>query len=98
MSGRLPVGATEEAIASIWRRHLGVQQVAADADFFSVGGNSLLAALVIADIREQFSTDLSLREWLDASTIEKLAMAIDRKKDGSIVQTAMNEVLDEFGM
>ena len=53
---------------------------------------------MIADIREQFSTDLSLREWLDASTIEKLAMAIDRKKDGSIVQTAMNEVLDEFGM
>jgi putative non ribosomal peptide synthetase protein len=98
MSGRLPVGTTEEAIASIWRRHLGVQQVAADADFFSVGGNSLLAALVIADIREHFSTDLSLREWLDASTIEKLAMAIDRKKDGSIVQAAMNEVLDEFGM
>ena len=53
---------------------------------------------MIADIREHFSTDLSLREWLDASTIEKLAMAIDRKKDGSIVQAAMNEVLDEFGM
>lgn len=77
-SGRAPAGPVEEQIADIWCRLLELDTVGADEEFFSIGGNSLLATQVIADVRRTFGTQLALREWLEASTIAQLAEAIER--------------------
>ena len=91
-SGRAPSGAVEQQIAEIWRRLLGLDTVGADEEFFSIGGNSLLATQVIGEVRRTFRTQLSLREWLEASTIAQLAQAIERQDQRD---TLANRVLDE---
>lgn len=79
-AGRAPSGPVEERIAAIWRRLLGLETVGADEEFFSIGGNSLLATQVIAEVRRAFSTQLSLREWLEAGTVAQLAQAVERHR------------------
>jgi amino acid adenylation domain-containing protein len=91
-AGRAPSGPVEERIAEIWCRLLGLRTVGADEEFFSIGGNSLLATQVIAEVRRAFEVRLSLREWLEANTIAELAAAIVRRSERDAVA---HQVLDE---
>ncbi|SDS87827.1 non-ribosomal peptide synthetase [Microlunatus soli] len=94
-----PVGRVQLTIAEIWCRLLELPQVSVDQEFFAVGGNSLLATQVIADVRRVFDINLPLREWLEASTIEQLAAAVERRlAEGSDqdVSNAALQLLDEL--
>ncbi|MGC4892262.1 non-ribosomal peptide synthetase [Micromonospora sp. DT31] len=91
-AGREPSGPVEERIAEIWCRLLGLPAVGADEEFFGIGGNSLLATQVIAEVRRTFDVQLSLREWLEANTIAELAAAILRRGQRDALA---HEVLDE---
>ena len=46
-----PVGAVEEAIASIWSEVLGIERIGRHDNFFELGGHSLLAVRVLARMR-----------------------------------------------
>ncbi|MEV4053508.1 non-ribosomal peptide synthase/polyketide synthase [Amycolatopsis sp. NPDC049688] len=63
----------EAALAEIWADVLGVPEVGVDADFFELGGDSILGARALARIRARFGADLSPRVVFDARTIAKLA-------------------------
>ncbi|MEV6827024.1 non-ribosomal peptide synthase/polyketide synthase [Amycolatopsis sp. NPDC051102] len=63
----------ERALAEIWADVLGVPDVGVDADFFELGGDSILGARALARIRARFGADLSPRVVFDARTIAKLA-------------------------
>ncbi|MGC2442180.1 amino acid adenylation domain-containing protein [Candidatus Binatus sp.] len=65
----------ERAIADIWRQVLGVDQIGVNDDFLALGGDSMLAALAIARIREP---RISLLTFFEHPTIAALAEAIDR--------------------
>ena len=47
-----PDGPIEQAIATVWSRALGIEQVGVLDDFFDLGGHSLLAAQVVAQVAE----------------------------------------------
>ncbi|OXM62114.1 non-ribosomal peptide synthase/polyketide synthase [Amycolatopsis vastitatis] len=63
----------ERALADIWADVLGVPEVGVDADFFELGGDSILGARALARVRARFGADLSPRVVFDARTIAKLA-------------------------
>ncbi|WP_410573852.1 non-ribosomal peptide synthase/polyketide synthase [Amycolatopsis sp. cmx-4-61] len=63
----------EHALAEIWADVLGVPEVGVDADFFELGGDSILGARALARIRARFGAELSPRVVFDARTIAKLA-------------------------
>ncbi|SEC47016.1 non-ribosomal peptide synthase domain TIGR01720/amino acid adenylation domain-containing protein [Amycolatopsis tolypomycina] len=63
----------EHALAEIWADVLGVPGIGVDADFFELGGDSILGARALARIRARFGADLSPRVVFDARTIAKLA-------------------------
>ncbi|GGO94197.1 non-ribosomal peptide synthetase [Wenjunlia tyrosinilytica] len=93
---------TERAVAAIWQEVLGLPNPGVLDDFFSVGGNSLLATRVIAAVRRRFGVRLPLRAWLESSAIADLAAAIDRHRDaGATAQALLAEVAalpdDEVG-
>jgi hypothetical protein len=46
-------------------------------------------------VRKAFRTQLSLREWLEASTIAQLAQAIERQEQQAALA---NQVLDEVAL
>ncbi len=54
-AGTLPQGDTEEAIAAIWRRLFGRADIARDADFFDLGGDSLMTLDLMFAIEERFA-------------------------------------------
>ena len=72
-TGRKPSGAVEEKLADIWRRLLGVEIADADADFFSLGGHSILAIRLAAMIEKELGARVPLTELFAHPTIALLA-------------------------
>ncbi|MGW7256383.1 AMP-binding protein [Streptomyces sp. NPDC054834] len=72
-----PRGGTEQAIAAYWAEVLGVPTPDRTADFFALGGHSLLMARVLARIRRDFGAPLELRDLFEAPTVAALAALID---------------------
>jgi amino acid adenylation domain-containing protein len=72
-----PRSETESVLAQIWCNALSVTRVGALDDFFDIGGDSLVAARVAADVRKHFGFDIQLRALFETTTVEALAALID---------------------
>ncbi|MEU8921533.1 AMP-binding protein [Kitasatospora sp. NPDC048545] len=68
---------TERKVAAIWSEVLGRPVAARHANFFHLGGHSLLMARVVARIRRAFAVELSLTTLFRAATVAALAAAVD---------------------
>jgi hypothetical protein len=66
----------EDALAGIWAEVLGRDRVGPDEDFFSLGGNSLLAVRMVALVRERLGGDAPVQRMLQARTVTELARAM----------------------
>ncbi len=69
---------TEKALVSIWAELLGVDEdrLGITADFFTLGGHSLLSIRLIAMINNQFGTSLVIRDVFVASVFKDMAQLI----------------------
>jgi amino acid adenylation domain-containing protein len=77
LAGRImPSGPVQELLARIWCEVLGRETVAADDDFFVLGGHSLLLAQVLARICAALGVDLALRDLYENRTIRAVATLI----------------------
>jgi amino acid adenylation domain-containing protein len=74
-----PRSDTERAVASILSELLGVDAVDANANFFSLGGHSLLGTQLIVRIRHLLRVELPLRTVFEAPTVAELAREVDRR-------------------
>lgn len=71
-----PSTPTETKLVDIWRAAIECDQVSIDAQFFDIGGHSLLALKVILDIEAEFGVGFSPQDmW--TNTLEQLASRID---------------------
>ncbi len=68
-----PRTATERALAGIWSDVLGSGAIDVHDDFFRLGGDSILAAKVLARVRSVFGVAPSLRVLFEHRTIAELA-------------------------
>ncbi|MEM6454772.1 MAG: o-succinylbenzoate synthase [Acidobacteriota bacterium] len=66
----------ETFILATWQRVLGVAVVHADDDFFALGGHSLSALQVLAEVRAAYAVDLPLQALMFAPTPAALARAV----------------------
>ncbi len=74
-----PRSESERQIAEVWQSMLGVSPVGIQDGFLELGGDSLLAARLVARMREVFDVDLPVRLFFEASTVEQLAREIDQR-------------------
>ncbi|MFG1645624.1 non-ribosomal peptide synthase/polyketide synthase [Amycolatopsis sp. NPDC049252] len=91
-----PRTATERILAGIWADLLDVPEIGVDADFFELGGDSILGARALARIRARFGADLSPRVVFDARTITKLAALLpegDRPVSDRIERATHDDVV-----
>ena len=65
-----------ELLTAIWTRVLGHDDFAPDDDFFDVGGDSMLATWVVAELGQALGRPVELSVLLDHSTVEELAQAL----------------------
>ena len=75
-----PRDPVEVRVAELWERLLGGNRISVTADFFDVGGHSLLAARLLAQVEKVFRKKLSLASLLQAPTIEAMAARLHMPK------------------
>lgn len=68
----------ERQIAGLWETLLGRPVASANADFFEMGGHSILGVRLIALMEKKFDTRLSLFDLYQASTIASQATLLDQ--------------------
>jgi amino acid adenylation domain-containing protein len=68
-----PAGEVETALAEMWTEFLKVERVGRRANFFTLGGHSLMAARMIARVRARFGDKIALFSFIQTPTIEYLA-------------------------
>lgn len=79
---REPQTDTEHTVAQLFSQLLDREQVGADDSFFDLGGHSLLATKLVAEIRARCGVEIGIRDIFEASTVARLAAAIDRAPAG----------------
>ena len=73
---RAPTNPVEEVVARILADVLGLDRVGLDDDFFSLGGNSLIATQVVSRLGAALDTRIPVRTIFEASTVSALAARI----------------------
>jgi oxalate---CoA ligase len=73
-----PRTAVEEILASIWSTVLQSAPPGVHDNFFFAGGDSMLAARFIAQVRDSLSVEISLLSFFDSPRIADLALLADR--------------------
>ncbi|MGJ6968544.1 amino acid adenylation domain-containing protein [Streptosporangium sp. G11] len=71
-----PQGEVESALAELWEAQLPGSAADRNADFFTVGGDSLSAIRLVSAIERRFGTGITIRTLLAAPTIAALAAKI----------------------
>ncbi|MCX5415681.1 amino acid adenylation domain-containing protein [Streptomyces sp. NBC_00059] len=88
---RRPSGAREEALTRLFAEVLGVGTVGPDDAFFDLGGTSLLAVRLVARVREEFGTELTIGSLFESPTPAALAARLDSA--GQASEDALGVVL-----
>lgn len=70
--------ATERSLLLLWEEILGIQGLGIDDDFFALGGSSLQAARMFADLAHRRGVALPLTTIIEAPTVASLAARVDR--------------------
>lgn len=66
----------DQRLATIWSDLLGVERITPNADFFELGGDSLVAIRMIERVKEIFNVEQTLASLFAASTFQQVSDSI----------------------
>ncbi|MFP5263123.1 MAG: SDR family NAD(P)-dependent oxidoreductase [Blastocatellia bacterium] len=96
-----PRTSIELAIAEIWKKLLGIEEVGVHDDFLELGGHSLLAAQLVSMLRSELRVEINLRAVFEGPTIFELAKEVLQKQveitDKDTLMRALTEVQESSG-
>src|SRR6185503_10951767 len=75
-----PRNQVESELCAMWSGLLGLERIGIHDDFFALGGSSLLAVRLFAQIEKVLGKALPLVTLFQSPTVEKLAHAIEQRK------------------
>jgi acyl carrier protein len=71
------------ALADLWAHVLGLDRVGIDDDFFVLGGDSLLAAELVAAVGDAFGAEVEPAALLGAATVAEMAALLEQADRGT---------------
>lgn len=86
-----PMSAIEVAIADTWKSVLQIADVGRDANFFDVGGSSLLLMSVRKELATKFNREIPLIDLYKAPTIAALAKQLSEEAPDERAPASANE-------
>lgn len=82
-----PKNDLELQLTSLWESVFAINAISMEDNFFAIGGKSLMAVKLFADIKQQMGVRLSPTTILEYPTIRQLAAHILSKREGDVQQT-----------
>jgi acyl carrier protein len=76
-SSEPPATPTEKALAGIWSEVLHKDGIGRLDSFLDLGGDSLLATMVLSRVRESFGVTVPIARMMDCDSIARLAEMVD---------------------
>jgi acyl carrier protein len=73
-------GQIEQSLMTIWQNLLQVSEISTGDNFFSLGGNSLIAVSLMGTIRSSFNVDLPLISLFQFPTVGGMARQIEKSQ------------------
>ncbi|MDJ0363087.1 type I polyketide synthase [Rhodococcus sp. H29-C3] len=83
---------TQQGVAEIWSELFGTPVEEADADFFALGGHSLLGTRMLDSVRRRFGVELGLRDLLTAATLAEFSGRVDAAGEFTATRNAESAV------
>jgi thioesterase domain-containing protein/acyl carrier protein len=71
-----PRNAIENTIATVWKKFFGIDQIGIHDDFFTLGGDSLLAVQLVSKLRDVAKVDLPSHVLIGSPTVAGLSEII----------------------
>lgn len=75
---------TEKLVAAIWCKSLGLESIGITEDFFFLGGYSLMAAQIVAELELIYDVQVPISVMFRANTVKKMAELIDKRPVGKL--------------
>ncbi len=72
-----PRNRQEAELILLWKKLFGLDKISIDDNFFDLGGNSLLAIKLIAQIKNKTGKSLSIKSFLENPTVQKLSKLLN---------------------
>jgi amino acid adenylation domain-containing protein len=91
-----PASPLEVLIADIWAAVLNRETISVEDDFTELGGESLLAAQVLARINSACDVSLPVTVLMDASTVSSLARVVSTHLTARVEESELSQLLDEL--
>jgi len=85
------VSEVEQAVLRICAEALDVPDLAPSADFFSIGGDSLVAMHVVGRIRQELGVRLRVKALFEEETLGGLAARVAREHDATTIGEAAGD-------
>jgi amino acid adenylation domain-containing protein len=81
-------------ILNIWKSMIGNEEIGLDDDFFEIGGHSLLALQILTRIKEEIGIKITLKDFLDNPTINKLNDKFIKEKTADAIKAEAIKEID----
>ncbi|MEO1337582.1 MAG: phosphopantetheine-binding protein, partial [Myxococcota bacterium] len=91
-----PAGEIETALAEIWADVLGLEKVGREDPFFELGGDSLLATMLLSKVTARFGLDIPVDRFFEASTVARAAQVIVEALESDAPEDDMDALLAEI--
>jgi FkbH-like protein len=75
-----PATDTERKLLALWQEQLRIDGLGVEDDYFAIGGTSLAAARLFAEIARQFGVKLRLTAILEARTVRALSRQLEQQE------------------
>ncbi|SCD68488.1 MULTISPECIES: non-ribosomal peptide synthetase [unclassified Streptomyces] len=76
-----PRGEVEETLAGLWTEVLGGHDVSREANFFLMGGDSMLATQLVTGVRRRLGVELPMRAVLRAPTVAGMGALVTELRE-----------------
>ncbi|HNW56145.1 MAG TPA: amino acid adenylation domain-containing protein [Bacteroidales bacterium] len=94
----LAASSIADKVALIWKQLIGIDRIDFDDDFFELGGHSLLALQIITRLKEELGIKVTLKEFLDNPTVNKLCsgFSLEEKKPEPVEKSVQKIDLENY--
>ena len=86
----------EAGLAEIFGELLGIDRVGIDDSFFLLGGDSLIATMLMSRVAERFSVSLPIDRFLGAPTVAQAAAIIAHTLEAEAPEAELDTLLQSI--